>query len=126
KNELLSNQLSSTVLQGLVNEIFDATNLQRDAFIRLANIYEKHTIQAADIYAPRTTVEEYVELFNILIASLKNKFAPEWLEEEQDESIKLNYNKFWISITEPAEGNSPVLRNELVPLLEPESIGRNG
>ncbi|MBL7799852.1 MAG: hypothetical protein JNL95_03925 [Chitinophagales bacterium] len=122
--ELLVSATSDIVITSLISTIKTSLNLNRDEFIRLANIYEKYTIELADPNAPRVTEEEYVELFNILIKATKNAKAQDWINEENaSTAVKLNYSDFWISLTEPVEGTPNIYKSDLTPFIDPDLMG---
>lgn len=97
--------------------------LTRDAFLVLANTAEKYQNEISGDSIERVTAEEYTQLFNILIFAAKNFYKTAWFAEEETNNIALNYNDFWLSITQPVEG---VIDNSIVHtkvLIDPELIG---
>lgn len=98
-------------------------NLSVQPFSRLVELFKKYLAQESNIANPVVSNEEWEEIFNILLLSVKNKMLPTWLLEET--TISLDATHFYKSLREPKEGNLPVLfaYNEVA--LDPELVYQN-
>lgn len=117
KNALLAGDDS------IVADVESDLQLDRDAFVKLAGIYEQYKKERAQLSDPVLSGTDYDELFNILTLATKNKFKLDWYNEEVSDSIRLDYQYFWVPIVEPREGNITIFNTDTTAYLDPEVIG---
>lgn len=104
------------------NIIRDDYKLETDAFLRLAELYDKNRLSFLHPSNPVLTEEENQEVYSILTQAVKNAFQSDWIAEEQTQNIKFDNYQFWMALKEPTEGYTPVVMPTGIPFIDPELV----
>lgn len=123
---LKKNQSYSQTVTTIKNNL----SLSEEEFIRLFDLYKINKKGNSNYSAVGLTNEEWDEVLNILIVSIKNKLKTSWVSEETNYSISPKL--FWKSITEPVIKPSPFpilvdyydTDNQNPPIVDPDTINR--
>ncbi|MBD2337369.1 hypothetical protein H6G64_10245 [Calothrix sp. FACHB-156] len=102
-------------------------NLTVESFSRLMVIREKDQLAHADNRNEKVSDEEWQEAYSILTQAQKvGKFAEWRIEEqrieEQEVSVQLGMEDFWLSLREPKEGDWPPVSEPNQPLIDPDLV----
>jgi hypothetical protein len=132
-----------------VNDLFSNYGLSLDAARRLVELWEKDNLfwtRKDPARAPRLAVEEWEDLYSILLRAQKNALRQFWLQEEKESvlarvqsgelsktwaqdddagQILLAQREFWKPLRKPVESAWPPYRVAATPLIDPDKIKRD-
>ncbi len=130
--ELLSINLSrGEDVEATKNRIINDLYLSVEGFTRLMAIYSKDKLAKADSRNEKVGTNEWQELYSILTQAQKEKFYGVWKDEEKTLKIVLDPEQFWISLSEPKDGDWPSisslahslpLTEQKIPLIDPTLV----
>jgi len=99
-----------------------ALHLSVESFTRLMSIRAKDQLAQSDTRNDKVSEQEWREVYSILAQALKAKQSDVWRTAEQAASIKLGLEEFWISVTEPKDGDWPPLPITGQPFIDPDIV----
>jgi Tc toxin complex TcA C-terminal TcB-binding domain len=100
----------------------DDFNLTVESFTQLMAIKDKAKAWEAEQREAKVSDEEWQEVFSILTQAQKVKLFATWRQEEKDADIQFGPESFWLSQTQPQEGNWPQTLPTEVPAINPSSL----
>mgnify|MGYP000406886663 CR=1 FL=1 len=104
--------------------IAEDLKLTKDSFSRLYELSTKFRAWRSDPRDAPVTGDEWQEVYSILVQSQKQALFAIWFEEE-DGIVTLSPEFFWISLTEPTEGEWPLERPDGEPWIDPDILNRS-
>jgi len=96
-----------------------ALALTVESFTRLMSIRAKDQLAQSDMRNDKVSEQEWREIYSILTQALKAKQFDAWRTEEQGAGTRIGLEEFWVSLTEPKEGDWPPLPITDQPLIDP-------
>ena len=104
--------------------IAEDLKLTQDSFSRLYELSGKFRAWRSDPREAPVTGDEWQEVYSILVQAQKQALFAIWFEEE-DGIVTLSPEFFWISLTEPTEGEWPLERPDNEPWIDPDIVNRS-
>ncbi|MBF2009495.1 MAG: WD40 repeat domain-containing protein, partial [Chlorogloeopsis fritschii C42_A2020_084] len=100
----------------------DEFNLTVESFTRLMAIADKTQAWENDQREEIVSEQEWQEVYSILVQVLKMKLFATWRQEEKDAQIQLGPESFWLSLTQPQEGDWPQALSTTEPTIDPSAL----
>ncbi len=125
-----SNLKTKSLYAQTVQAIKDDLGLTEKEFLRLYSLYQKNTLARGTSIQSGLSDEEWNDLINILMISVKNRFIQDWIEEETALGLSITSDHFWRALSRPLMvEQSPLINSsgqydlgDSKPLVDPQLI----
>jgi hypothetical protein len=98
-----------------------ALNLTVESFARLMTVRTKDQLAQGDPRNDKVDDGEWLEVYSILTQALKERKFAAWRAAETP-GVELGLQEFWLSVTEPKEGDWPPASVAGQPLIDPDLV----
>jgi hypothetical protein len=119
----LQDRLEPDKIATATADLWASFKLTPEMLVNLLALKTRHEAWSYDPSNPPLDQDGWIETINILVQAQKSQWATQWIADESAKNLLLGPNDFWISLSEPAEGDwpPPPLAND-VPRIDPEAV----
>jgi hypothetical protein len=119
----LQDRLEPDKIAAATADLWTNFKLTPEMLVSLLALKTRHEAWSYDPSNPPLDQDGWTETINILVQAQKSQWATQWIADESAKNLLLGPNDFWISLSEPAEGDwpPPPLAND-VPRIDPETV----
>jgi hypothetical protein len=108
RSNALQDKTDKDKLEAATNELWSNYKLTPEMLVRLLGLKKKHADRVYDSATnPALEQDEWNEVINILVQAHKSKWATQWADDENGQTLLLGPEDFWISLSEPKQGDWP-------------------